>query len=265
MDKNNLGLISAGVAFFSFFAIFPATAAIIALWGFWYDPMVIQQQLEVLDDLVPDEAYSVLEGQVNALIEANVSTLGWTTVLSLGLALWSARSGVDALLRGLNAIHGESNPHSFIRILVSLLLTVVLVAVALVALAAVVVIPVMLAFMPLGPLAGAVLGLTHWGMTLGVVILGIWLLYRFGPNRPSDQVGRVAPGIGFAVTLWALASVGFSYFLANFGSYNEIYGSIAAIIALLMWFYISAYAVLFGAALNAELDKLSQQEALGAQ
>lgn len=255
LGQRNVGLISAGVAFFSILAIFPGLAAVIALFGFLADPGVINEQMTLLREFAPDEAFRLLNSQVGALLSANQSTLGWATLISTAAALWAARAGVAALQRGLNAIYGADNRTTFWQVLSALGLTVALVAVVLVALLAVVVVPVALALIPLGPLSGPTLAVVPWVVALGVLVLGLGLIYRFGPNHgPGGHRHRVAPGVVLAVVVWAVASMGFSYYLKNFGSYNEVYGSIGAVIALLMWFYIGAYVILLGACLNAEMD-----------
>lgn len=257
---RNLGLISAGVAFFALLAIFPATAALIALWGFLADPMVVEAQLELLHDIVPEEALSLLSSQVGRLVSTHDSTLGWTTLMSMAVALWSARLGVAALLQGLNAVHGTANRSGPWHVLAAITLTVVLIGVAIVAMASIVLLPVILAFIPLGAFTEFVLGAVKWVVALSVVLGGIALVYRYGPNR-RPRTPWLSPGLGLAVMLWAAASVAFSWFLANFGNYNEVYGSIGAVVALLMWFYISAYAVLLGGVLNAALDRDEATEA----
>lgn len=255
LGQRNVGLISAGVAFFSILAIFPGLAAVIALFGFLADPGIIREQMTLLREFAPDEAFRLLDTQVTALLSANQSTLGWATLISTAAALWSARAGVAALQRGLNAIYGADNRGSLWQVLSALGLTLALVGVVLVALLAVIVVPILLALVPLGPLAGPVLAVVPWIVALGVLVLGLALIYRYGPNHGSGaEPHRVVPGIVLAVLVWAAASIGFSYYLQNFGSYNQVYGSIGAVIALLMWFYIGAFVVLLGACLNAEMD-----------
>jgi membrane protein len=256
--KRNLGLISAGVAFFAFLAVFPAVAALIALVGFLADPAVIAPQMEILRDFLPDDAYRLLTAQVLRLVSVNDSTLGLTTAVSTLAALWSARRGVSALIQGLDAIHGADNRGGLRQTAIALTLTLVLIGVALVAILTMLISPLIFAFVPLGRYAALVLTATSWALALGVVVLGIALVYRFGPNR-SRRTRWLSPGLVMAVFLWAAASVGFSQFLANFGNYNEVYGSIGAVIALLMWFYLSAWVVLFGAVLNAELEAPAEE------
>lgn len=260
IGERNVGLISAGVAFFAILAIFPGLAAVIALFGFLADPAIIQEQLALLQDFTPPDAYRLLSGQVNALMGATPSTLGWTTLFSTLAALWSARAGVGALQRGLNAIYGGEMRSGFWQIVSALGLTVALVGVVLVALLAVVVVPVALSYLPLGPASGLALSVLPWVVALGVMVWGLALVYRFGPNLGvgADRramARRTAPGIVLALIVWAGASIGFSFYLTNFGNYNQVYGSIGAVIALLMWLYIGAFVVLLGACLNAEMDR----------
>lgn len=261
VGQRNVGLISAGVAFFAILAIFPGLAAVISLFGFLADPVVIRDQLVLLQDFAPPEAYLLLDAQVNALLDAPQSTLGWTTLISTTAALWSARAGVGALQRGLNAIYGGKTRSGFWQVVSAVGLTFALVGVVLVALLSVIVVPVVVSYLPVGPLSGLVLSVLPSAVALGVMVWGLGLVYRYGPNLGAGAFRRATarkttPGIVLAVILWAVASIGFSVYLTNFGTYNEVYGSIGAVIALLMWFYIGAFVVLLGACLNAEMDRL---------
>ncbi|MDD9715846.1 YihY/virulence factor BrkB family protein [Dinoroseobacter sp. PD6] len=255
MDGWNIGLISAGVAFYGLLAIFPALAAVIAIWGLVADPMVVDQQMALVGELMPQEAYRLIDAQIDALTQTTSSTLGWATLLSILAALWSTRAGVSALMRGLNAIYGTPNRKSWRHYLAALSLTAVLVLVALVALTAVVITPIVLAFLPLGSWTELALRGTRWVVAIGVLLAGLSIVYRYGPNRTCVKMQWLTPGSIAVVVLWAAASLGFSYYLSNFGNYNEVYGSIGAVIALLMWLYISAFLLLLGAGLNVELER----------
>ena len=250
-DRAELGLIAAGVAFFGFLAIFPAIAAVIAIWGFAADPVVLREQIAPLQQFLPGDAYLLLSGQVEALIASNSSTLGLSTLLSLLFALWSARAGVAALIRGLNAIHRLPNRLGMWHQLRALVLTLVLVVLALSAMLAAVAGPLAIRLLPVGPWQALLLEGANLLLGFLFVTLAIGLIYRLGPNaaKAPQQVTR---GLFIALMLWALVSRGFVLYLANFNTYNQVYGSIGAIAALLMWFYLSAYAVLLGAAYDAE-------------
>jgi len=258
MHELNLGLISAGVAFYGMLAIFPGITAVIALWGFVSDPAIVETQLALLRGFVPAQAYDILDSQVTRLVSANNSALGWATVVSLSFALWSSRAGVAALIRGLNAIYRVGNRSSLRQMAVALVLTLALLGVSLVALASVVIMPIVLVLLPLGPLTQLSLSAVRWVIAIGVVMIGLALIYRFGPNRRAQQPGWVTAGAVVAVLIWGAGSWGFSYYLANFGQYNKVYGTLGAVIALLMWFYLSAYVVLLGGFLNVELDRAAR-------
>lgn len=252
-ERSHLTLISAGVAFFGMFAIFPAMAALIAIFGLVADPIVVDTQLELMQDVIPAEAYGLFDAQVSRLLGARSETLGWATALSTGLALWSARAGVAALMRGLNVIHGGRNRSGLRHYAVALMLTVCLIGIAVVTLLVVVVTPILLAFLPLPFGIGLLLSVVRWFAALFILMAALGLLYRFGPNRGAQRMAWITPGSIFVVITWLIASMGFSAYLSNFGSYNEVYGSIGAVVAMMMWLYISAYLVLFGAVINVEL------------
>lgn len=250
-DRAELDLIAAGVAFFAFLAIFPALAAVIALWGFASDPVVIRAQVAPLQQFLPADAYSLISTQIESLLSANNRSLGWSSAFSLLLALWSSRAGVAALIRGLNAIHHLPNRTGLWHQVQAIILTLLLVALVLAAMLAAVVGPLVIHWLPLGP--GEALALEAANIALGaaLLVLAIGLIYRMGPNR--KRAPRLfTRGLFLALVLWVLVSRGFVLYLASFSTYNQIYGSIGAVVALLMWFYLSAYAVLLGAAVDAE-------------
>lgn len=254
MNDTNLGLISAGVAFYGMLAIFPSVAAIIAIWGFFANPIDVQAQLEMLRGFVPRDAYLILETQVQSLVSANSSTLGWATAISLSAALWSSRAGVAALIRGLNAIYREKNRLGLREIAAAFGVTFLLIGVSLVALACVVVMPIVMVILPLGPITTMLIAGMRWTIAILVVVTALGVIYRYGPNRRHARAGWLTPGAIVAVIIWAAISWAFSFYITNFGNYNEVYGALGAVIALLMWLYLSAYSVLIGASLNAELE-----------
>lgn len=255
LGEKNAGLISAGVAFYGLFAIFPGIAAFISLFGLFADPSVVEVQLDLMAALMPEGVFKLFETQIDGLLSAGSATLGLTTLVSIGLALWSARTGVAALIRGLNAIFDRPNRSSIRHILVALLLTVCLVGIAIVALLMVVVAPILLAVIPFDTDQALLLEGIRWMLVIAVLFVGLGLLYRYGPNRRYARLGWVTPGAVVVVIVWLVMSVAFSVYVANFSTYNEVYGSLGAVIALLFWFYLSAYLILVGAALNFTLDR----------
>ena len=253
-DRVHLGLISAGVAFFGMFSIFPGLAALIALFGLVADPVIVEEQLALVAELIPTEAYELISGQIDRLLAAQTGTLGFATLLSFVLALWAARAGVAALIQGLNAIVGRPNRRGLWHYVVAILMTLSLIGISFGALLMVVVVPVALALLPLADSTVWLLEGLRWAVTFLIVLAALSVLYRFGPNQRGSRMGWITPGAFLVVVVWNAASLAFSYYLTNFGSYNEVYGSIGAVIAMLMWLYISAYLVLMGAAVNVVLD-----------
>lgn len=248
--EKHIGLIAAGVAFFGMFGIFPGIAAVIAIFGLIADPVVIAEQLALMEDIIPPDAYNLIASQVFRLVAAPTDALGWATVVSIALALWSSRAGVAALIGGLNAIAGQRTRNGLWQMVVALLLTFALVTLAIIALTVVVIVPIILAFIPMAGATAWVLEAMRWLIALGVLMTGLSLLYRFGPVRIGGRGRWITVGAFVFVVLWVGASAGLSYYLTNFASYNEVYGSIGAVIGLLLWLYVSAYLILLGAALN---------------
>lgn len=257
LDERNLGLIAAGVAFYGMFSVFPGMAATIAIWGTFADPSIFTESLAAARDLIPSDAYSILQSQLAALLNTTSGLHGWATALSLAIALYSVRSGVAALITGLNAVHSRSHLPVLWRFLGSLLMTVALIALVLAALGTIALVTAALAYVRfLGPWEGLILTVLPFVVMVIVGMVSLGLFYRYGPNQPDARHAWFTPGAVLAAVLWALASAAFSVYLANFNSYNRIYGSIGAVIALLMWFYISAYIVLLGGVVNAEIARL---------
>lgn len=255
IGTSQMRLIAAGVAFYAMFAVFPAMTATIALWSLVARPEAISAYVQVAQEIVPHEAWAILADQVATLLAGPKATLGWASLVSLGVALYSARAGVAALLHGLNVIHGTAQHPTLRAILMGYGLTLALIAATLLALATVVVVPLALAFLPDGLLRGWLLSGLPWGATFALVFSVLVVLYRYGPTPEGRRERAVMVGAVLAALAWSGASLAFSYYLSSFGTYNRIYGSLGAVIALMMWFYISAYAVLLGAALNAELTR----------
>lgn len=255
LGEKNAGLISAGVAFYGLFAIFPGLAAVIAIFGLMSDPAVVDSQLELMRGLMPQEVFALFEGQISAIVNARSHTLGLTTIVSIGVALWSVRAGVAALIQGLNAIFDRPNRNIARHLLVAMLMSVSLVSVAIVALLALVVAPVVIALVPFGTDQELVLEVVRWAVAFLVMMIGLGIIYRYGPNRRYDRLGWITPGALLVVVLWVAMSALFTIYVANFSTYNEVYGSLGAVIALLFWFYLSAFLIMLGAALNVTLDR----------
>jgi membrane protein len=195
----------------------------------------------------------LIASQINALSNASGDQLGWAGLLSTLFAIWSARSGVASLMLGLNAIHDRQNRGSLRHYLISLVLTLALLGVSMVTMSAVVVVPVVFSIIPLGGATALMVEIFRWIAAIFVLQAALAVIYRFGPNNRGERLQWLTPGAVLAVLLWAVASYGFSLYLTNFANYNEVYGSIGAAIAMLIWLYISAFLILLGAEVNLHL------------
>lgn len=255
MDKIHMTLIAAGVAFYAMFAVFPGLAALFALWGLWYDPQQLEQYVHATDEFIPLGAADIIHGQINALIAAGRTQLGWTTAISFLIATISARQGVGGLIQGLNAAHGVRSHPTIWGFVLAYVLTLAIVGVIALGLATIILVPIAFNVLPDVPLRDWLIGSVPWMAIFLIVLLVIGIIYRFGPNVKAPRTPIFTWGSLFAALAWAGVSYGFSAYLASFNSYNRIYGSIGAVIALLMWFYLGGFTVLLGALLNLELAR----------
>lgn len=259
--QSNITLVSAGVAFYSMLAIFPGISATIALWSAFADPTVIRTYLNVADDFIPPEAYALINDQIQNWLIGPRATIGLGVVISAAVTLFSARAGVAALVLSLNVIHGTRPRATIWSFIMGYLMTIALVGVMLAAMATVVVVPVVINFLPFHEYSKILLSGLPWGAMLLLMLTALGILYRYGPNTEGKRDPILTLGAVLATALWGLSSIGLTYYLSNFGNYNKIYGSIGAVIALLVWLYLSAFSVLMGAALNAELAAFRKRRA----
>jgi len=255
VGDGHFGLVAAGVAFYAMFAVFPGLAAVVAIWGLVADPGVIEGYLVMAERFLPLDAARLVHEQVMGLLTAPRSTLGWATILSLVIALYSARAGVSALIQGLDVVH-RARPRGLLwGWAVDFLMTAALIGALMVALATAVIVPILLGYLDAGPVEALVTRVLPWTVMFLFVLTCLSILYHFGPNVPRrTRAGWFTVGVVFAALAWAGVSMGFSVYLSNFNSYNRIYGSIGAVIILMTWLYLSVWAILVGGAINAELE-----------
>ena len=247
--------VAAGVSFYSLLAIFPAIAALIALYGLFADPTTVSSHLADLASFVPGGAIEIIGEQVHNVVAQGTGRLGLTFIISLVISLWSANAGMKALFDALNVVYGETEKRGFIRLnLVSLGFTLVALVMLLLAIGAMVVVPVMLKFLGIAE-TGAIVPLIRWPPLLVVVALVLACLYRWGPSRPIARWRWISWGSAFAALGWLATSLLFSWYVQNFGSFNRTYGSLGAVIGFMTWIWLSAIVKLLGAELDAKLEQ----------
>ena len=261
IGKDNMSIIAAGCAFYALLALFPAITALVAIYGIVADPGTIEQQISALGGVVPKEALDLLNTQAHAVAAAGPTKLGRGAALALLIALYSATSGVKTLFEALNIAYEEEETRSFLRLNISAFgFTVVAVIGVAAAIAVIVGLPVLLAYLPLGPLGEWLARIGFWILLVAMLLCGLALLYRFGPSRAPANWRWVTPGSLTAATLWLASSVAFSLYVAKFATYNQTYGTLGGVVILLIWLYISAFVILLGAELNAEAELQTQRD-----
>jgi membrane protein len=248
--------IAAGVTFYALLAIFPAIAAIVALYGLFADTHTIVTQLNSMAGVLPGGAIDVIGDQVGRIVSRPSSSLGFTFIVSLLISLWSANAGMKAMFDALNVVYNAEERRSFIKLnAVSVAFTLAAIALLLAAMASVVVVPIVLNALPMESLIAPALGYTRWPLLLILIGLGLSVIYRFGPDREHAQWRWISWGSALAAIAWLAASLLFSWYAANFGRYNETYGSLGAVIGFMTWMWLSGIVVLLGAEIDAVMER----------
>ena len=261
VKDDNVGLLAAGVAFYAMLAIFPAIIAAVTVYGMVADPDQVKTQVGELAKSLPAGADELLTNQLTNVVNAGQQALSIGLALSLLALLWSVSSGVQGLIKSLNVIYDEKETRGFVKLRgLSLLLTLGAIVVAVVALALITVFPGVIDGLGLGRAGQVAASVARWVVLAVLVLLALGVVYRLGPDRANPRWRWVSSGAVVALVLWLLGSVGFSYYVDNFGKYNQTYGALAAVIILLLWLFLSAFAVLLGAEFNAETERQTARD-----
>jgi membrane protein len=236
-------------------AVFPAITSFVSIYGLLADPGDVTRQFAGLKGVIPAEAWYLIDNQLQAVASSGDKSLGIGAAVGLLIALWSSGAGIRALMSALNIAYREHERRSFVTFYgTAFLFTMGIVFIGLFSLGVIVVVPVVLNLIRLGALTAALVKVLPWLTMAVVIMLALGALYRYGASRRSPKTRWVSAGAMLATLLWLLSSLLFSFYVANFASYNQTYGSLGAVVILLMWFWISAYIVLLGAELNAEME-----------
>jgi membrane protein len=261
VKEDNVPLLAAGVAFYAMLAIFPAIIAVVTVYGMVADPAQVQSQVNELAKNLPAGADQLLIEQLTNVVNAGRQSLSIGLALSLLAVLWSVSSGVQGLVKSLNVIYDERESRGFVKLRgLSLLLTLGAIVVAVIALALIAVFPNFVESLGLGQAGELAASIGRWVFLAALVLVALGVVYRFGPDRANPRWRWVSWGAVVALALWLLGSVGFSWYVDNFGKYNQTYGALAAVIILLLWLFLSAFAVLLGAELDAEIERQTARD-----
>lgn len=261
LTDDNISIVAAGVAFYALLAIFPALAAMVSIYGLVANPGDVQQQFTAFGGILPPEARALLSEQLGKIAGQAGATLSIGVIVGLLLTLWSATKGTNSLITALNIVYDEQEKRSFLKLnALALSLTLGAIILAVLALGLIVALPALLGKLGLPEGMQTLVSLLRWPLLALAVMSGLAVIYRYGPSRKEPRWQWVSWGAVVATLLWLAGSALFSFYVSNFGNYNETYGSVGAIIILLMWFYLTAYIVLLGAEFNAEMEHQTQQD-----
>jgi membrane protein len=253
LGEDRILMNAAGVTFYALLALFPAIAAFVSIYGLFADPGRIADQLDTLSAILPGGGMEVIRDQLTRVAAQGSGSLTFGAIFGLLVSLWSANGGMKALFDALNVVYGEQEKRGFIRLnATSLIFTVAMLGFAIVALVAIVAIPVVLDVLP--DILGTVLNLARWPVMAVLVALALALIYRYGPSRDEPQWRWISWGSAFAAVGWLVFSAAFSYYAANFGTFNKTYGSLGAVIGFMLWIWLSVTVILLGGKLNAEIE-----------
>ncbi|WP_367116326.1 YihY/virulence factor BrkB family protein [Bradyrhizobium sp.] len=255
IPEHRVVSLAAGVTFYVLLAIFPAIAALVAIYGLFADPATLGVRLQAMSGMLPSGAIDIIRDQLTRVASQPGGTLGLTFAVSLGVSLWSANAAMKSLFDMLNIVYSEREKRGFIALnAVSLVFTAGGILFVLLALGAMVVLPPALRYFGLSDITEFVVQVARWPALFVIVTLALALIYRYGPSRDKPQWRWITWGSAFAAFGWLVASILFSWYAANFGKFNETYGSLGAVIGFMTWIWLSAIVILIGAELDAEME-----------
>jgi membrane protein len=252
---DNMPIIAGGVAFFGFLSVFPALIALISLYGLVATPETVAQQVEDVSAQLPSSASQLIKEQLTSIVDNSGSSLSISLVVSILAALWSASGGMGNLITAVNLAYDEVETRNFVKLkLLSLALTLGSMIFVLVTFGLVAVVPAVIDALPLGIVGTILAQAARWLLLLGVFAGSLAVLYRVAPDRDAPRIRWVSLGAVIVTVIWAAVSVGFAVYVDKFGSYDKTYGTIAGVIVLMLWLYLTCYLVLLGAEIDSEAE-----------
>jgi len=255
VGEDHLTLVAGGIAYAWFLALFPGMIAAVLIWGLVADPAQIQQQISDLAGGLPESAQPLVTDQLSSATSSASSGGGIAVAISIALALWSASAGIAGLVEATNIAYDEEEGRNFfVKRGLALLLTLGFIVFLALAIGLIAVFPVLIDQLAGGVIVEVAAQVVRWLVLVLAAIVALGMLYRIGPDRDAPQVKWLSLGAVIATVLWIAASAGFSFYVNNFSSYGDTYGSLAGVVVLLLWFWITALVVLLGAEINAEAE-----------
>ncbi|MDQ3937756.1 MAG: YihY/virulence factor BrkB family protein [Chloroflexota bacterium] len=256
LKNNHTSLLAAGVAFKSLLALFPSIVAVVTIWGLVASPQEITRQVAGFTSALPRDAANLLERQMSQVASTSTRTLSIALAVSVLLALWSASGGMTGLMEACTAAYDEVDTRRFpVKRGIALLLTVGAVVFVLLSLALIAVLPAVLGSIGLASRAETIINIGKWVLLAVLVMAAVAVVFKYAPDRERALMRWVTPGAVIATVLWLIGSALFTVYVNNLGKFGETYGSFAGIVVLMLWLFLTAYVVLLGAQINAEIER----------
>jgi membrane protein len=253
---DNVALVAAGVAFYGFFALLSLLGLIVLVYGLAADPMSVVIHMHALTDVLPTDIASVIGDQLMTAVRASQKTKGLGILVAFLVATYGGTNGASSVITALNIAYEEKEKRGLFRFyLLATSMTLGALVIALAALAGTAALAYLQHLLPNASRVTVIAGKLIGYMLLTAVAAAIAsTLYRFGPSREDAQWKWITPGSLFAALAWLLLTWAFGIYVSRFTNYHASYGSLGAVVALLTWMYLSAYAFVFGAELNSEIE-----------
>jgi membrane protein len=253
---DQVPFLSAGVAYYAFLALFPALLALVSLYGLVADPATIAAQVDALaGGALPADVQKLITDQIN-LVASRRAALSFGVIVGVAIALFSASGGMANLMTAISLAYDEEEKRGFLKKrLLALALTLGAIVFMVIMLALIAVLPPLLERLLGGGAFRWVLQIAGYLLMFVIVASALAILYRFAPDRDAPKMKWVSVGALVATVIWLIASIGFSIYTSTLGNYAKTYGAIAGIVILLFWLWLTAYAILLGAEINAEAEQ----------
>jgi membrane protein len=255
-SEDNVGLVAAGVAFYGFLALVPLLGATVLTYGIIADPQTVVGNVKSLTSVMPQDAAKLIGDQLMSVVQTSGGKKGLGLLLAIAITLFGARNAAGSIITALNIAYEQEETRGFIKVnLLSLQITAGAVLMAVAALLAIAALGYLQKLFPGAPSVLVALGkVGSYALLLAGAAAAAATLYRYGPNRHRAKWEWITPGTLFSAGAWMILTLGFGFYVAHFGNYNKTYGSLATVVILITWMYLSAYVFLFGAELNSELE-----------
>lgn len=255
IGEDRIMLVAAGVTFYSLLAIFPAIAALVALYGLFADPNNIANHIDAVSGVLPGGALDVVRDQMHRVAAQGSTKLGLAFIVGFVVSLWSANAGMKSIFDALNLVYDEPEKRGFIKLnLVSLAFTLAAIVFVLVVIALIVALPAAFSATGMGGAMALIAKIARWPVLLLVIGFALAVIYRYGPSRSEPKWRWITWGSAFGALGWIAVSILFSFYTTHFADYNKTYGSLGAIIAFMFWLWLATTVILLGAEIDAESE-----------